>query len=205
MSTQDQFRSEVRRVVLRYAEYQLCWRFVRNMRIYGALYVTLKPTLSGKNCWCTHTTRRAPSRHYRDARVYGQAATAMHDNIYTHPPSAIVYIPWISHKVGIATANPMAYPSPISTAARCCCPSMQQIEALLGVFHLKVWAELCLDQGLVDRFFHSREDFQCPRLRHAGDEQIRSVSSLWHHRKYRNRLVRLPEKENSVQSCAQSL
>ena len=29
-------------------------------------------------------TRRAPSRHRKDARVYGPTATAMHDNEYTH-------------------------------------------------------------------------------------------------------------------------
>ena len=30
-------------------------------------------------------TRRAPSGHCRDARVYGQTTTAMHDNEY-YPP-----------------------------------------------------------------------------------------------------------------------
>ena len=29
--------------------------------------------------FCSATTRRAPSRHYRDARVYGHTTTAMHD------------------------------------------------------------------------------------------------------------------------------
>ena len=33
-------------------------------------------------------TRRAPSRHCRDARVYGHTTTAMHDNDYTPPPHA---------------------------------------------------------------------------------------------------------------------
>ena len=32
-------------------------------------------------------TRRAPSRHYRAARVYGHTPTAMHDTQYTPPPS----------------------------------------------------------------------------------------------------------------------
>ena len=31
-------------------------------------------------------TRRSPSRHYRDARVYGHTTTAMHDNEYAPPP-----------------------------------------------------------------------------------------------------------------------
>ena len=35
-------------------------------------------------------TRRAPSRHCRDAGVYGHTATAMHDNEYPFPPPPIV-------------------------------------------------------------------------------------------------------------------
>ena len=31
-------------------------------------------------------TRRAPSRHCRDARVYSHTTTAVHDNEYTPPP-----------------------------------------------------------------------------------------------------------------------
>ena len=31
-------------------------------------------------------TRRAPSRHCKDARVYGHTTTAMHDNEYAPPP-----------------------------------------------------------------------------------------------------------------------
>ena len=31
-------------------------------------------------------TRRAPSRHCRDAKVYGHATTAMHDDEHTTPP-----------------------------------------------------------------------------------------------------------------------
>ena len=34
-------------------------------------------------------TRRAPSRHCRDARVYGHATTAMHHNEYPHPPASL--------------------------------------------------------------------------------------------------------------------
>ena len=34
-------------------------------------------------------TRRAPSQHCRDARVYVQTTTAMHDNAY--PPSCLLY------------------------------------------------------------------------------------------------------------------
>ena len=32
-------------------------------------------------------TRRAPSRHRRDARVYGHTTTVVHDNEYAPPPS----------------------------------------------------------------------------------------------------------------------
>ena len=34
---------------------------------------------------CSVKTRRAPSRHCRDARAYGHTSTAMHDNEYTTP------------------------------------------------------------------------------------------------------------------------
>ena len=34
---------------------------------------------------CSVKTRRAPSRHCRDARVYGHTTTAMHDNEYISP------------------------------------------------------------------------------------------------------------------------
>ena len=34
-------------------------------------------------------TRRAPSRHYRDARVYDHTTTAMHENEYPPPPAKI--------------------------------------------------------------------------------------------------------------------
>ena len=37
-------------------------------------------------------TRRAPSRHRRDARVYGHATTAMHD-LSTPPPGPMIP-PW---------------------------------------------------------------------------------------------------------------
>ena len=38
-------------------------------------------------------TRRAPSRHCRDARAYGHATTAMHDNEYTPPHNMILSTP----------------------------------------------------------------------------------------------------------------
>ena len=34
------------------------------------------------SAWSVNT-RRAPSRHYRDSRVYGRTTTAMHDNEHT--------------------------------------------------------------------------------------------------------------------------
>ena len=40
-------------------------------------------------------TRRAPSGHYRDARVYGHTTTAMH-NMSPHPPALPVYSPTCS-------------------------------------------------------------------------------------------------------------
>ena len=38
---------------------------------------------------CSVKTRCAPSRHYRDARVYGHTTTAMNDNEYTRPDPPI--------------------------------------------------------------------------------------------------------------------
>ena len=41
---------------------------------------------------CLVTTRRAPSRHSRDARVYGHTTTAMHElNVPLPPPPAVAY------------------------------------------------------------------------------------------------------------------
>ena len=39
-------------------------------------------------------TRRAPCRHYRDARVYGHTTMAMHDDEYTPP---YVLYTWYIH------------------------------------------------------------------------------------------------------------
>ena len=47
-------------------------------------------------------TRRAPSRRYRDARVYGHTTKAMHDNEYTPPPEGArnIFIPGVVHAAG---------------------------------------------------------------------------------------------------------
>ena len=46
-------------------------------------------------------TRRAPSRHCRDARVYGHTTTAAHDNGYTPPrPTVLVIVLLIAFEMG---------------------------------------------------------------------------------------------------------
>ena len=60
-------------------------------------FMRLAKHLTALRAWCKQMsawsakTRRAPSRHCRDARVYGHTTTAMHDNDYTPPPPPDVY------------------------------------------------------------------------------------------------------------------
>ena len=52
-------------------------------------------------------TRRAPSRHCRDARVYGHTTTAMHDNEY--PPPSLLFLRKPTRKPvpgGVLSYNP---------------------------------------------------------------------------------------------------
>ena len=51
-------------------------------------------------------TRRSPSRHYRDARVYGHTTTAMHDNEYAPPPTDLTICKKVrSHKRSLVGCN----------------------------------------------------------------------------------------------------
>ncbi|CAM9691118.1 unnamed protein product, partial [Laminaria digitata] len=50
----------------------------------GTLLLAVTPPQAMPAWWVK--TRRAPSRHCRDSRVFGHTTTAVHDNEYTPPP-----------------------------------------------------------------------------------------------------------------------
>ena len=75
------------------------------------------------SAWSVKIWRRALSRHFRDARVYGHTTTVMHDNEYTPPqlgPANVGMRRSVAKRLGPCMISDIPPQCRISSCSQCC-------------------------------------------------------------------------------------